>query len=351
MRRARNWTKVLLTVIVWSPLAAARESTVDDLAQRPTWTAPKAAELRQQLDAWPPLAAAEPAVRQSLESIWVAESPPGAESPLERVVQSVAFLDARAAELIAICQQPRRSLQLEDPPVLADQGLPAWIRANLRLYYAQWLTTQQFYNEAQELLNDLQPEQVCDPAALLFYQGVVYHRLLDKQRSLAALDRLLANEAAVPQRYVKLARLMEADLRPLKPDSLDEVARLMESIKVRLGHGRAGKRVRQEEQDVIAKLDKMIEQCEREASAAAAAAANTPGGAAPSSPMQDSSPGGQSGPGNVAPKKLGARTDWGNLPPQEREEALQQLGKDLPSHYRDVIEEYFRKLARDGVQP
>ncbi len=44
-------------------------------------------------------------------------------------------------------------------------------------------------------------------------------------------------------------------------------------------------------------------------------------------------------------------TDWGNLPPKEREEALQQLGKDLPSHYRDVIEEYFRKLARDGVQP
>jgi hypothetical protein len=67
--------------------------------------------------------------------------------------------------------------------------------------------------------------------------------------------------------------------------------------------------------------------------------------------MPDSMPGGGSGPGNVDAKKLDGHADWGNLPPKEREEALQELGKDFPSHYRDVIEEYFRKLARDGLQP
>ena len=30
------------------------------------------------------------------------------------------------------------------------------------------------------------------------------------------------------------------------------------------------------------------------------------------------------------------------------EEALQQIGKDFPAHYRDVIEQYFRKLATDS---
>ncbi len=107
----------------------------------------------------------------------------------------------------------------------------------------------------------------------------------------------------------------------------------------------AGKRVRGEEQDVIAKLDKLIEQLEQQAGAAASGAGA--GSAAPSTPMEDSMPGQNSGPGNVEPKQLGDKTDWGNLPPKEREEALQQLSKDLPSHYRDVIEEYFRKLARD----
>jgi hypothetical protein len=64
--------------------------------------------------------------------------------------------------------------------------------------------------------------------------------------------------------------------------------------------------------------------------------------------MQDSNPGGGSGPGEVDPKKTGARAGWGNLPPKQRQEALQQIAKGLPAHYREVIEEYFRKLARDG---
>ena len=101
---------------------------------------------------------------------------------------------------------------------------------------------------------------------------------------------------------------------------------------------------------MIAKLDKMIENLEKQAQQSSASSSGGQGSNQPSSPMEDSVPGGQTGPGNVDPKNLGSRTDWGNLPPKEREEALQQLGKDLPSHYRDVIEEYFQKLAKDGVQ-
>ena len=95
----------------------------------------------------------------------------------------------------------------------------------------------------------------------------------------------------------------------------------------------------------MAKLDKLIKQLEDQASSSSASSSS---GGGPGQPMQDSMPGQDSGPGNVDPKQLGADTDWGNLPPKQREEALQQLGKDLPSHYRTVIEEYFRKLAKDG---
>jgi hypothetical protein len=38
------------------------------------------------------------------------------------------------------------------------------------------------------------------------------------------------------------------------------------------------------------------------------------------------------------------------LPAKEREEAMQQIGKDFPSHYREVIEQYFRKLASEESQ-
>jgi hypothetical protein len=30
---------------------------------------------------------------------------------------------------------------------------------------------------------------------------------------------------------------------------------------------------------------------------------------------------------------------------KDREQALQEVGREFPSHYREVIEEYFRQLA------
>ena len=112
---------------------------------------------------------------------------------------------------------------------------------------------------------------------------------------------------------------------------------------------RAGTRVRDEEEDVITKLDKMIEDLEKQRQQAQQQAnANANGTLEPSNPAADSNALGGKGPGNVDQKRLKNEAGWGNLPPKERQEALQQISKDLPAHFRDVIEEYFRKLARDG---
>jgi hypothetical protein len=94
----------------------------------------------------------------------------------------------------------------------------------------------------------------------------------------------------------------------------------------------------------------MIEQIEKQQQAAAAAAASrsSKGGARPMAPLPDSRPVEMKGAGDVAKKPIGDTSGWGNLPPRERQEALQQIGKDFPAHYRDVIEQYFRKLATDS---
>jgi len=36
------------------------------------------------------------------------------------------------------------------------------------------------------------------------------------------------------------------------------------------------------------------------------------------------------GPGEVTKKDVGSKSGWGDLPPKEREEALQQIGRDFP---------------------
>ena len=64
--------------------------------------------------------------------------------------------------------------------------------------------------------------------------------------------------------------------------------------------------------------------------------------------MQDSQIGGTKGPGQVDPRRLASENEWGRLPPKKRQESLQGIAKDFPGHYREVIEGYFRRLAREG---
>jgi len=63
--------------------------------------------------------------------------------------------------------------------------------------------------------------------------------------------------------------------------------------------------------------------------------------------MNDSRAAGASGNGDVDRKNIEQKDGWGNLPPAERQQALQQISRDLPTHYREAIEAYFRKLATE----
>jgi hypothetical protein len=76
------------------------------------------------------------------------------------------------------------------------------------------------------------------------------------------------------------------------------------------------------------------------------------GGSSPNSPMPDSNPAGTSGPGKVDDKKLkGLALQWGKLPDKERAKAMQDLIKDLPPRHKEVIENYFKKLAQTQASP
>jgi hypothetical protein len=65
--------------------------------------------------------------------------------------------------------------------------------------------------------------------------------------------------------------------------------------------------------------------------------------------MPDSNIAKNKGPGKVTEKELRAlAVNWGKLPEKERAEAMQNLTRDMPPKYREVIETYFRKLASES---
>lgn len=262
---------------------------------------------------------------------------------LNRAAESAALLDPAVRDLLKHCE----AAESAGRPITYSSWdkLPEPIRDSLRLYYTRWLVRERLFDEASQQLAAIKLENVVDPAAMLFYQSVVSHRLLDKKACVDASNKLLENAGDIPRRYEQMARLLAADIQPLKTDSPDEIARMMSDVERRLDLGRAGKRVRKQEDEIVAKLDKLIKKLEEQLQQQQQ---QQPQGGQSSRPLDDSKAAGMQAAGDVQSKDHDNRAEWGNLPPERRRTTLQQISRELGAHYREVIEEYFRKIARDS---
>ncbi|MBN2292543.1 MAG: hypothetical protein JXM70_08970 [Pirellulales bacterium] len=316
-------------------------------AAEPDWDRPDPSSIRTLSEKW--LAGKNPsdAVKRKVESIWT-DLPKAADGTelLTRVAMTFATQDRRAAALVEICSRPRdrgpvpaQTWLSKDPPDTADR----FVTVNMRLLYARWLTSWSMYDEASEYLSGLAPEDVVDPDSLLFFQAVIQHRLLKKDEALATIERLLQRSDDCPLRYRSLARLMQADLKGLEDETLDHIARRMDDVRRRLDLGRPGEKTRKIEDGIIESLDKLIKKLEQQQQQQAQSGGG--GSTQPSNPAGDSQVMGGRGPGRVVKRSVGAKSGWGNLPAKDREEALQQVNRQFPAHYREVIEQYFRRLA------
>jgi len=333
-------------------LAAAQEPPADPFVTPATLFTPSPEEVRAEAFAWLEEQNPAPEILAEAQRIWDPRHlEPTGTVLLDRLAETIALIDPQARELVTLCSAPRATMTLPAGEWLHDDSRPALVRDNLRLLYGRWLSQESLYDEALRQIGELAPENVIDPATLLFHQAVAYHRLVEQEPGIKALDRLLEDVGDAPERYKTVATLMRIDLAEVKADSLDHIARRMDDIRRRLELGRAGQKVLDVEDGVIESLDKLIEEIEKQQQQQQQQAS---AGSAPSSKaMPDSRIAGAAGKGDVTKRDIGSGSGWGSLPPKEREEALQQIGKDFPPHYRDVIEQYFRKLAseQEGGEP
>lgn len=347
------WTAAWLICVaaLWTNTVAA----ADTLQQQASWHAPDVAETILR-------------TREALEQLGLADDQVElATARLTETLQETAddrldALVATTAELVPAIARVRELAQ-QDPALAAawfasadplsanfDQ-LPPLLFASVRTWLGRELAQIRLYDEALSVIEEVDAGASLDPASLLFYRGACRHALLEKKPALADLRQLLENEQDTPLRFTRASQLMIADLEPLEEDSLDEVSRMMDDVTRRLDLGRADGDVQQREQTIIDKLTKLIEEMEeqqrqqqQQQQQQSSADGQGPGGGQ-GRPMKDSQIAGASGQGDVDRKDIGQRDGWGNLPPAERAEALQQISRDLPTHYREAIEAYFRRLA------
>src|SRR5262249_9817677 len=146
------------------------------------------------------------------------------------------------------------------------------------------------------------------------------------------------------------------DIKSWRPKDLGAIARMMDNSERRLDLGRAGPQTRGLQRRILDRLDELIKPLERPQppgpgpGAGPGASPTAPGpqpGPAPG-PGPATVPGGGYGPdgkGDVHEIRLQelARR-WGDMPAKEREAAMVELTRNLPPRYREIVENYFRRL-------
>jgi hypothetical protein len=237
----------------------------ETLEQRASWQQPTRAEVKQAIDAWLADQELDELTLARLDVLW-SEEAAGAfdQELLDLLVETIAIVQPDKQAVIEWCLSPQATVA----------GTPLRIPGFRRDLSAGPQSSAVVPGPLAGTAGAVRRVVGADPgdrartgarsgfAAVL--PGVGYHRMLQRDDCLRVLGRLLENKGQIPRRYETVAMLMESDIKPLQADSLDEIARLMDDIERRLGFGRAGTRVREQEDEVIAKLDKMIEELEQQ---------------------------------------------------------------------------------------
>lgn len=343
---------------VESPAGATESSSLS--TDTSSWTVPSVeavfAELKFWLDSGEKLDQAQyDAIMASWDDV-ESFAPISCTALQDRTVSSMRLASKAVADYLDACdalawkEHPfGQTLTLPQLPLhiyLGEGASTGFLQSALRYYLGLKLVQGRFYEEALPILNELGPGNSLDYPGVLINRAIVCNHLLRQQKGKEALTEfrsIVEEYKNVPRRYLELAKQLEFDLdKKRDPEDPENISRQMNNVRRRLGQGRTDDDTQQAEGDVMKSLEKLIEKIEQQAKQAQGEGGQ---GGQGNTPAEDSRPLKQKGPGNVDRRDFDPDGNWGDLPPKEREEALLKIEKEFPSHYRDIIEQYFREMA------
>ena len=310
---------------------------------------PAAADVRTKVTQWvTERGVKDKAILERIAQEWAfGEMSLPAEEIFDRVIRSLTLADADARKVVDACVDATPIAAWPSDVIPLTDSMSEFARQHLRLYVGRFLAQRQLYEEGLDVLTAVDPKQIVDPASYFFQRAICEHQLLKKSDAIKSLGLLLNNTQNVPARYTAVATLMRHDLEQLREASLGEVAKKMADVERRLILGRGGEKTQMVEEEIIESLDEIIKKIEQQQSSGGGGGGGGQGGNQNESggPANDSSVKGAKAPGEVDKKDIGNKAGWGTLPPKRAAEAKNVINRNFPSHYREAIEQYFKKLA------
>jgi len=214
----------------------------------------------------------------------------------------------------------------------------------------------ELYEQAAEtfraVLNDPGARKVagCDVDAA-FYLAVALGQSREKERAVVAARRFLDDYPDAPERYRKAMEQTLNELLQEWESPLYDLAGRMSHVGRAIDGGETGEPTQAKQKEIVEILDKLIEEAEQ-GEGGGKGGGNNRGGRPrgnqpPDSPADRTAlPPGPTGVGDLGPKRKPKPGEkWGEMRDRERDEVLQSLKEKLPERYRDLLEQYHRRLA------
>lgn len=184
------------------------------------------------------------------------------------------------------------------------------------------------------------------------------HNLMYRE-AYATFEDFLKNHPDAPERLVAGARQILTELDRRAPGRIGDVRDIMMYAQRKLRNERIDDDLVDKQYEAVALLDGLIEEAEEQEQqgqgggeggsgrGGGSSGGRTPGGGA----QQSTLPQGTGDVGELRGRRVRPGETWGKMPPRDREELLQTLQKQFPSQYRELLEQYYKQLARDAATP
>lgn len=189
-----------------------------------------------------------------------------------------------------------------------------------------------------------------------FMLGYCQVHNLAYEHAYATFEDFLKNHPRAPERLRISASQILTELARRVPGRLGDVRDLLSYARRKLGHGATDDDVLNRQDEAIELLDILIEEAEDQEKQGGGgdgegggqgggdSGGNQPSGGARRSTL----PQGEGRIGELRKTRAKPGEMWGKMPPKEREQILQTLQKQFPSQYRELLEQYYKQLAKDA---
>jgi TolA-binding protein len=311
----------------------------------------------------------EPAARDAVVQMWNQRQPgdePRAMMNSTLAILSPAYKKALDAMEAARYAEAREALQ----PLMSSAEF--CLAAHAKMLAARSFVEEERTEQAQEILDGLAAdrEQVTARTLvgpeMLFLLGYCQLANLQYDQAAATLEEFDRRYPEAPDQYRLPVRQMMQELAARQPEGLGDVSDLMGYAGRQLKHARTGEAVQTRQQRAVDLLDKLVDEAQQREQQAQQAGtgckkcggkgckecrkSGLPQGnrAAQRAAERSALPGGQGRIGDLH-RSAQARPgeEWGKMRPEERERILQAVRQNFPSRYRQLVEQYYKQLAKE----